>query len=1049
MSRTLFRLEIPQDVQDENLDGRELTRRGFAVDKFAGQSTNHTVLQDNSATFGNIAGITVNNDRTITVLNGSAALPQGNWNLIGWKIIIGNDTTTGSLSIVGGQTNVNLNLINCNIEIRNIDTVGSFNTFSIGYGAADAANIRADLQYGASANVSRGINSYGCLWTYSRSSSNQSIRFTDFIDSEIIFVGGEAQLDSSGGGRHIRSTFNKYQGNPSQIRPYGANIIESSIYNNFFFRHGNDGPNQPTQLVIDRPLFLPTGTATPQQAAIDLNVGAVVANSLNSEILGTTITTTSLPVQLIGGPSLSSQNGTLAAIDTFGALDSIDGRMQLRGGVVQSDSVQRCYSGVIQYYGVGDRYFSDSLMTTGAQGIKVRLDTMVNPSGLLSTNAVLGNRMFDTDGTAFTSESTSIIGRTGSDGRLETFQWVNNGGTPQSGRVNWWDWRVETASGSIGTNAWNSNIDGTTSPIGMMIVPICRAYVHSSATNTDADINDLRFEATPVMESRRSFAWNVDQPAVAIQRPNVREELEVPMRTMMAESMIGTAVKAAYVTDGDHNSTLTDQFPGGTSLRQPSLNDIANAFRAEWSDWTTNHTPERQTDTSLAQDLVVDFNHSTHYTVSGSTITIRANGISNTDGDLFREWTFNTINLGTTFVNNQDIIAGTIRNPRSGTVPELAGFSNCKITATVECPRSEVYFHNVDVSDIALTQVSGSGSTTISGTDHNGAALTQNSFSSVTGNFLFATPPIPITVVPDVTEADLQSRRGFWRVVEASGGVLQSIEIGPATTLQEVTYTFFSTHTDTIRAYYQPRCTPGGYVANYGFAEIVPSLQTSTTTVRVTPEDLSALAAETSVDRLNSIEVVQSTLSGQDVLNVGVSGVGTTGVDRIWGQEIAIAIMNTEDYIDTVIARGFNGQQRIIDFVQPFITRYNGGLMDDPSSTPTNPLPQIPVRPVINLFVQGATQRGIINSEGYLTNPTPGNSAFFSLSLIQTVAPVSDIVVAIEGSNTIREIDNKTSYMVTNGASAQADVSIEGGALLGIAPKEDDYNTGTDYTTVT
>ena len=376
MSRTLFRLEVPQAVRDENLNGQELTRRGFAVNKFAAASTTPAIVADSfvdgAVDLATQAGWSINNDRTIVITNGTTPLPEGEFTFVGWKIIIGDGTTAGNLHIPFDEDNRNYHFYNCNIEVRTLAAVAGSVAFSIGYGqggGADGTRTRADDQYGATADVTRGINSYGSLWIIGRDAGNRPIRFADFIDSEIIWEAGVAVFDSSGNGRQIRSTFNKFQGVAQRMRGYGNTITEGSTYNNFFFRHGNTGPNQPSQLVLDRPRFLPTGTADRQDSAIDLNAPGEVANDINNNIPGVTIDDRSMPVQLIGGPSIGAD-----AEDALGVVTQEGGLRALRGGVVSSDTVTSCYSGINQYYGVGDRYFADGAQTVGAQGIRVRID---------------------------------------------------------------------------------------------------------------------------------------------------------------------------------------------------------------------------------------------------------------------------------------------------------------------------------------------------------------------------------------------------------------------------------------------------------------------------------------------------------------------------------------------------------------------------------------------------------------------------------------------------------------------------------------------------
>ena len=1092
MSRTLFRLEIPQAVRDENLTGRQLTERGFAVNKYAAASTTPAVLVDNAQAFVDALNAqsadsaTIDaGDRVIRVHNETRALPEGNFTFIGWKFEIGAaGGNTGSLHIAPGDANRNLYFVNCNVEVVNLDDLGSINVFSIGYGNAGIAASRADDQFAATEAASRGVNSYGCLWVYNRGVDNTGIRFADFIDSEIIWQGAAAQVDSSNGGRHIRSTFNKYEGNAAFIRAYGATEVQGSIYNNFLFIHGNDGPNQPSQLVVNQPAFLPTGNATAQNTFFAVNVPQSVANDINGRIPGATIDVESLPIQLIGGPSLG--NAATEALGTTRDLDTGPGtRIGTRDGIVQMDSVVRGYSGIYQYYGVADRYFSDAALTGGASGVRVRLNATLNSSTLtIGGEPSLGGRSFSAIGADFIDGNTSQVGQTNADGRLATHTWFNNN-VETTGHINFFEWRDETGTGGT---VWATNVDQTFAPEGMMLIPTGRAYVTSTATGTAATDADLNLDIITVTEERRAFAWDVNQEATTIARPAVREELQIPSNNIVSTTLIGNRVKAAYATNNLPNAALTAAFPA--TAQAVSLNDIDNAFRERWFNWAANHTPDEDATTPANNySLTLDSTLTEHYGVAEvageAIITVRANGIDATGGDLFRARNFDIVDLNENPVANQDITAVRIRRPRLGNSITNPCFSNCTLTGRLEVVGDapnfagrNLFFNLVDVSGVDLVQLAheggaGTGTTIIRGRifdpniDNTGVAgiraLRETDFNSVTaapqvgadpttaGVVRFENPPFQLTLRPDATLEDLRARGGFWRVTDTSGNILtgqdgrSSVDIDGTTTLEDVTITFDSA-SQAVRAYYQPGATPGGYVANYGFLEVDPEDATGDTNYVVAPVDYTALAADTVVDRSGEVSI--TTLGSNSTQTINMVVTTSNNIEAVQSQEIAIVLLNDSSYIDTVIARNL-GDQRILEFLQPFLVRYNGGLMDDPMSTEANPLPQIPVRPVINLFVTGTSPRGIANTTGYLTNPTTGNSEFFNTSIVQVIAPVEDIATAIADNNTLREIDNKTSWLVTDGNPGGTAGESTGGRLVGLRPKGENYNPNNDYTTRT
>ena len=1072
MSRTLFRLDIPDEVRAENLDGRELTRRGFAVSKFAAQSTTPTILVDNSEDFviayNAVAPATTRvernaGNRVITFTNGTTGLINGGtepeYVFIGWKIIVGSDTEEGSLYLPSGSTSANYYFINCDIVYRNLaqptELVGGATQtgFAVGY-STELNGDRAGSQYGDTAIESRSLNSYGCSHSY-EDGTNRFIRWSDLIDSEIVFLRGFGRVDSSGNGRQIRSSLTRLEGNaPYIIRPYGRMDIENSIYSNFGFTHGNTGTNQPTQFVADRPRFMPTGAGI--AALEDIPAGQLTFFSFN---IGQT---QDQPIQLIGGPSMGNDaNVVFGAITNQGTTAGGFG-----GGILRSDRVNRGYSGLNHYYGVGDRYFSDGAQTVGAAGVRVRLSGTINPDTVSSTAGTLGGRAFSQTGADFINGNVSIIGQTNTEGRLATHQYVLGANAPVNGTVNWWLWQPEPLQG---LEIWAGNTDVTQSPPGMMLMPISRAYIVDGTTNEAATAdNAFRLDNITVTQERRSFAWDINQVPETIGYPDARVNLEIPQNSIVTNSLSGTRVKAGYIDAPNNIPDLTRlhaAFPATATTA--SLNDIDNAFRALWFDFETDHTPDEDT-TTLANNYNLSLNSnlgdpfSVALDAGVTTITVRSNGIDAKNDDLYRARRFNVVDLFNNPVRNQDITATTINRARQGSTIDDSCFSNCTVSGTLNVSGdatgfSDSYFFNLaDVSGVDLVQLEttgGTGNTIIRGrifdqTLNGGAgairALAATDFNSVTphtgsgGTITFENPPFVLTLRPDATLEDLRARGGFWRVTDTSGNIITAaggnVNITNTTTIEDVTVNFTSA-SQTLRAYYQPGATPGGYVANYGFMEVVSSSITEDTNFVVTPVDYTALASDTSVDRSGDVTI--TTLGSNSTQTINMLVDISSNVTAVQSQEIAIVLLNDVSYIDTVIARDFTGHQRILEFLQPFLVRYNGGL--DSSGNP--------VRPVINLFVTGTTPRGIANTSGYLSNPTAGNSAFFDTSVVQVVAPVADISTAIDNSTRLQEIDNKTSWMVTDGATSNAQLT--GGRLSGIKPKQADYAPGNDYTTNT
>ena len=206
--------------------------------------------------------------------------------------------------------------------------------------------------------------------------------------------------------------------------------------------------------------------------------------------------------------------------------------------------------------------------------------------------------------------------------------------------------------------------------------------------------------------------------------------------------------------------------------------------------------------------------------------------------------------------------------------------------------------------------------------------------------------------------------------------------------------------------------------------------------LQVTPNNDTALTGGTATDRTSQITF---TVTGAGTTSNAISLVfDVTGqLNNIQAREFALAARNNMSYFNAIYDRRLTGGQPIIEFQQPFVTAYNGQEGETQA-------PAIQRVYTIAPGDQVTSQTGMASTIGYIPGLNTAGFSFFSPQLVAISASIPDIITAIGTANVIQEIDNKTSYLVTDGAATGA--ATAGSRLVGIRPKRADYDPGNNYT---
>ncbi|MDA8002689.1 MAG: hypothetical protein MPL62_15520, partial [Alphaproteobacteria bacterium] len=469
---------------------------------------------------------------------------------------------------------------------------------------------------GRTAANTRSINSYGSTHTWYSNASVRSSRWADFIQSEFIyynFSGGGVQFPTGNGSRWIGSSVYKYGGGALGVNPYGQTEIASSNFANLLFNHGNTGDRQPNNFVFDRPSFVDPNQTT----YFGLNAGTQGTNGI---------------IQLIGGPSIGRNVTEALGTNTGGNL--------LRGGVIQTDAFDRARGGVLQYQGFGNSYFSDAQLTQGAEGVRARVTVNVNPTTIENTSGTVGGRLNSNNGT-FTNGQVTNIGVTNSDGVLSTSQYqLGTDGPLTNGHIDFFAWDTST---TVGSTAWAttqetvSGVRQVSSPEGLMIAPIARAYTNN---NTASDANRA-YNSMNVTQSARSFRWDVHQNDTSLPFADARTDLSIADGSIVVSDLQGTVVKSQNV-GVDNRPIIT--FPNNADR---SINDIRDGYRGSWYGYVFDLDVPASGVATLTDPLALTLNIGTNpESFAAGALSLRTPNLAGTTGDLFRtESNITTLNM--------------------------------------------------------------------------------------------------------------------------------------------------------------------------------------------------------------------------------------------------------------------------------------------------------------------------------------------------------------------------------------------------------------------
>ncbi|MDA7993589.1 MAG: hypothetical protein MPJ25_11200, partial [Pirellulales bacterium] len=271
-----------------------------------------------------------------------------------------------------------------------------------------------------------------------------------------------------------------------------------------------------------------------------------------------------------------------------------------------------------------------------------------------------------------------------------------------------------------------------------------------------------------------------------------------------------------------------------------------------------------------------------------------------------------------------------------------------------------------------------------------------------------------------------------------------NVDITGTTTLADVTVSFVNTDTTQYRAIYQPLSSlTGGETFREGNQLWTPNTDGNAT---VTPNNDTALTGGTATDRTSDI-TFSVTGAGTTSNAISLVFAVTGALNNIQAREFALAARNNVSYINAIYDRRLAGNQPIIEFQQPFVTSYNG----QEGSTAGAAIQQVyTIAPSDNI----GSQTGMASTIGYIPGNNSGGFSFFSPQQINISASIPDVITAIDSSNTgtrVSDIDNKTSYLVTDGSDSTTGTvpTTTDSRLVGIKPKNAEYNRDANYVTNT
>ena len=642
--------------------------------------------------------------------------------------------------------------------------------------------------------------------------------------------------------------------------------------------------------------------------------------------------------------------------------------------------------GVINYYGWAPGFFEDPAQTIGIEGVRVRVGSNVrlafnNLDNTTSDNFAFAITNTDTTNVNLTTRTVRSINQFVTDatgrvvaGATSSSQIETTGDqTPNAFTTNRWiDWLSLNATNTQieGGRVTAQNLQGQNAPENVVIAPIQdirRDAYNQYAATLEARSLTHRIVIDEIRETGVIGNGAGEQPAGQLVRvqPEVRA----------GANIVGTL----YKTENRTGATPNISFPIGGTV---SLNDIRDAYRADWYDYQftldsggddTFNTPLNIT---LDNALVDGDGTGVDYIATSGSITVRGNAINATTGDLFTDdANINNLNLnGFSFSGQTATIAGTLSNPGE----TLSGIT-FGAGATVS--------FSGDLSIIGWNNIT--GTFTPEGTGHtiSVTATQANDFFGISSSGVVNGVNINIVGVPVFLTAEINTGNFCYRI--GTGAVQGPFEIDTllASSANENVRTqanlipgVTSIDSDTITVWYLPASTVNGVGGStqtviYDFNRIdwVPT----TGNLRLTPfqPDASLLL----FGAINAAGYNGTTVTPSSVLDAGIAeftiSAGTnTGIthDAAETQGLAVKILQSAIYLDAVCTADLQNNQRVVS------PAANNGIA-------LNAAMQL-------IRLGSAAQRQISNTSGILaTQLTGGIPSVVSLTITLAAATVAQI----------------------------------------------------------
>ena len=879
-----------------NMNGIELTEAGFAVDRFYHPDDGAAAfLADNVDTLIGLTQITniTRTGNTVTISGASSPTITNTYNIVDRTVILDG----AGASLTSGINGVHINLINCQVDIRNGATganiaIGSWpsagdQTARVSETFTDIANPTA-AQLATARTNSRSLNLYGCSVNISDGTNSRFFSPSDMFDCELDWTSDSAingaLFGTTTNGRWVRFAFRKVvdantSGNAARTNPYGAlRQLGAPVFDGYGIRQGNSGYN--TTLIVDEPNF-----PNSRQAAF-----------YNMNVVGTD---TDQPIQVIGGPSLGSVD------DAWGNLNGGANP----GLISQAADATQSRSGVLTTIADKRRFFSDPLFTTGAEGVILRTRTNVQPSVFGATGDWATRAQILAGRTPTANRDVIVDYTTNADGIWSAFRYSTDGGASYiSGSIDWFFWDPRNNAGSTNlATAWSNN----SAPAGTVLLPAQNTYGIVNSNNAGSKVLTGYSNETEI----RSAVWDVVEASDVYTLPAAGQ----PLRVNSGNSVV---VRDTFFTAADIAAAET---PFATASNK-TFQDLFNKAKRDYALWDLDTRPGTANgDLNWTGGITITDNDA-NTVLTGTDITFNRvseldnsaadnpiNGIEIT-GTLSIEVPFEgRLSANTLNANNQSTGVATLTTPtiNNWSVTSTHGSTTVNGATTVGLTNaSGTILSSVIFGD---NEPAGTGDITLNAD----AAITVQVQDTSNTRFQAGTN-VTIQNVPaqaanyTFTSGTLAGR---WAVRNTTKNLTLTSGVVVAGTAETFTVSNSNTGSiepgDLIRLYYKPTNTAtDGYITNV-VDYTVPTI-TADTTQSVTPVRLDDLLYVTPAEATYPGATVAITVNGTGITTT-LTGATASGDNLTGSNSQNLLLMGTdmEIYFNQMVA-----QERTVDFIR-------------------------------------------------------------------------------------------------------------------------------------